>query len=188
MAFTVETGTGSPSSNSYASVADAQTHFTDRGLTALAAKTTAELQAALIAATDYIDSKFSFSGSRVSATQALSWPRSGSSDGEEGIDIADNTIPAAIRRATIVLAGKYLEGTTLLEDLDRGGGVSSVKVGPVAISYSPDADPSTVFGITGLLKGLFAASDGTSRVQPDLVSELADSGFSFTKSIFDNNG
>lgn len=188
MAFTVETGSGSSSSNAYAAVADAQTYFTDRGQTELAAKTTAEIQAALIAASDYIDSKFKFTGSRINATQAMSWPRTGASDAEEGISIADNVIPTAVKRTTIVLAGKYLEGTELMSDLDRGGAISSVKVGPVAISYSPDADPGTVYAITGLLKGLLAPDDGTSRVWPSLVANDADTEFSFDKAIFDNNG
>lgn len=188
MAFTVETGAGASNSNSYVAVADAQTYYTDRGQTELAAKTTAEIQAALVLASEYLDSKYSFTGSRNSATQAMSWPRTGGSDSEEGISIDNNIIPAAVKRATIVLAGKYLEGTTLLEDLDRGGGISSVKVGPVSISYSPDADPSTVFGITGLLKGIISPSDGTSRVWPSLVANDVDTEFSFEKAIFDNNG
>lgn len=77
MAFTPEDGTGLADANSYSDVATADSYFADRNNAAWAALTTGNKQAALIAATDYIDAVFGafFRGVPVSETQALCFPR-----------------------------------------------------------------------------------------------------------------
>ena len=55
MAFIPEDGTGSATATSYIDVAYADEYFTDRTVTAWSSLTNPAKQAALIAATDYID-------------------------------------------------------------------------------------------------------------------------------------
>lgn len=67
MTFTVETGSGTPGANALASVAFVTSYLTDRGRnTAWDAAATAVKQAAIIAATDYIETRWGprFMGSR----------------------------------------------------------------------------------------------------------------------------
>lgn len=186
MSFVVEDGSGVANANSYVSAADAVTYFTDRGKTALAATATATLQVALVLATDYIDSKFSFNGTRVLAAQTLSWPRSGAADTEEGYTVPTNVIPSVLKRAVIELAGKILEGAILLEDQDRGGMVSSLKVGPISLSYEPGASPGTTYAITGLLKGLIASTEPGAQLEMFAEEADPDTEFAFTPGHFDN--
>jgi len=154
MTFTVEDGTGLSNSNSYAAVADADTYLADRGVSSWAGGVASDKQAALVKASDFIDSMFMFNGDRNGATQAMSWPRTGASDVVEGYDIATNVVPTAIKRAVMELAYKVSTGTVLLKDLSRGGLYKSQTVGPLSVVYADGAPARTIYGVEGLLKGL----------------------------------
>jgi hypothetical protein len=102
MAFLVEDGTGLALSNSYGSVADADTYFLDRAIAAWAALDDPAKQAALIAATDYIDARFGhlFQGAKVDAdVQALEFPRDAFVDADD-VPI----IPTKLKQATFEYA------------------------------------------------------------------------------------
>jgi len=77
VAFLVEVGTGTPLANAYMSVAEVDTHHTDRGNTAWDDFSNSEQQQALIRASDYIDKRFGirFVGLRKTKGQGLEWPR-----------------------------------------------------------------------------------------------------------------
>lgn len=77
MAFVPEDGSGLPNSNSYIDVAYADAYFADRLITAWSSLTNPAKQAALIAATDYIDFRWGgyFKGCRETENQALEFPR-----------------------------------------------------------------------------------------------------------------
>lgn len=77
MAFEVETGEGSPTANSYASVDAADEYFTDRNRQAWLALTIDQKQSALIDATDYIDLRWGkkLLDIRAFPGQALEFPR-----------------------------------------------------------------------------------------------------------------
>lgn len=104
MAFLAEDGTGLEASNSYIAVALADTHHTDRANTQWDDMTTAEKEAALIRATDYIEKRFGrkFVGRRTNKTQALEWPRVDAEDRDgfllSGIDV--DAIPRQLQKAT----------------------------------------------------------------------------------------
>lgn len=77
MTFIVEDGTGLPDANSYASVADADEHYTARGDAEWLAATEAEKEYALIKATDYLDAVYVFRSVPLTETQSLECPRYG---------------------------------------------------------------------------------------------------------------
>lgn len=111
MAFIVEDGTGKVDATSYIDVAYADSYFTDRNVSSWAG-TTAEKQAALIKATDYIETRWAgrFLGYReFSDVQALSFPRLllKNKEGKQILGIPDNLKKAvaeyAVRALTIDL-------------------------------------------------------------------------------------
>jgi hypothetical protein len=77
MALVVEDGTGKADAESYISVADADTYFSNRGNAAWAALSTAQKEQNLRKATDYLGQVYRqrWKGTRVSGEQALDWPR-----------------------------------------------------------------------------------------------------------------
>lgn len=77
MALTVETGSGSASSESYASTSDVDTYQSNRGVTLWATLSTAEKEQALRRATTYMEQvyRLRWKGWRYTRDQALSWPR-----------------------------------------------------------------------------------------------------------------
>lgn len=160
MALVKETGAGLLNSNAYNDVAGVELYMADRGLSWSGSPTTAQKEAAIIKATDYIDATYRFIGNRASSSQALAWPRAQATDVVEGVDIATNIVPPAVIRATSELAVKVQTGTELLPDMDRGGMINSASVGPVSVSYQNGAPVGTVYGITGILKGLILKDRG----------------------------
>lgn len=133
MTFKVEDGTGLPDSNSYASVEFADSYFLDRGIADWAALSQDDKQAALIAATDYIDGRFGpyFKGSILveDPLQALQFPR----DAFDGV-------PINVQKATAEYA-KRAAVAALAPDLDvdsSGYQISqrTEKVGPIQESVT----------------------------------------------------
>lgn len=186
MAFTVETGSGVTDANSYASVADADSYASDRGYASWGSLTNPDKQAALIEASFYIDAQFQFVGNKVKYTQGLSWPRALAYDVSEQVDIPSNVIPIAVKRAAMELAVKKASGTVLLEDLAYGGAVKSEQAGPVAVTYKDDSPNTTLYMITGLLKGLLNPKDPA--YAPNVQSPSYASDQYFGPGQFDNNG
>jgi hypothetical protein len=142
VAFVAEDGTGLADANALCDVAYADAYFADRNITAWTGADSAK-QAALIKATDYIETRWSsrFRGYVLSEDQALSFPRTGiNHDGE---------VPHAIRKATAEYALRALGGTALAPDPSAasvGGAVISTRkvVGPIETEtkYSSGATPS----------------------------------------------
>lgn len=126
MAFLAEDGTGLAEANSLCDVAFADAYFDDRNVVTWAGTDPAK-QAALVRATDYVESRFSglFKGVRNSDLQGLSFPRD-----------ATTEVPVGIKKAIAEYALRALTGTTLLPDpvIDPSGvGVERTrkKVGPI---------------------------------------------------------
>lgn len=184
MALVKETGSGLSNSNAYDDVAGVTAYLSDRGYTLTG--TTPLQEAAIIKASDFLDSTYTWLGSRVSATQSMAWPRAGASDIAEGFSIASNIVPNAVKRAVAELAYKVTSGVILLQDLDRGGRLASVTVGPISVSYEPNSPTGIVYGITGLLKGLLRPADGAYAISPSLVNSGQPERY-FTTGMFYNN-
>lgn len=78
MAFVVEDGTGLQASTAYIEVAFADDYFADRNVTLWSSYSQLEKEAAIIAATDYVDARWGslFKGQVIFLDQALLFPRS----------------------------------------------------------------------------------------------------------------
>lgn len=152
MALVAETGAGLSNANAYWDQASVQSYLDDRGISF--SGTSLQKDQAIIAASDYITSMFRFYGDRKSSAQALSWPREGGQDVDEGIDFDNATVPLAVKHATAQLAAKVRSGEVLLKDLARGGMTQSESVGPISVSYMQGAPATVRYMVLGILKGL----------------------------------
>lgn len=157
MAFTVENGTGLAAANSYLSEADADTYFTDRGSPAAwTGATSANKEAALIYASQWIDGRFDFVGEVQTLTQGLKWPRASAYDSEGRLE-SGSAVPARIEAATAELALLHL-GTALNSTFARGGQVTREKIGPIDVQYADGAPVEKTFPhVARILEGLLAA-------------------------------
>jgi hypothetical protein len=140
MAFTVETGAIVSGANSLASVSDADAYTADRGIAAWADYSSAEKQAALILATDYLEAAYrdAWRGERVSASQSLSWPRRGVV--VDGFAVPMDIVPLPVVRACIEMAIRAAAGDTLISD--QGQLVKREKIDVIEIEYADYSDPS----------------------------------------------
>lgn len=162
MSINVETGTGATNSESYASVANADSYHSLRGNTPWATITTAQKEEALRRATDYIEQVYglSFKGIRVTREQALNWPRY---DVEiYGYYNDSNVIPPQLINATCDLAYKAAQGD-LSPDLEQQ--VKREKVDVLEVEYMDGSTQVKRFrAIDNLLAPLLAnMPSGVSR-------------------------
>lgn len=101
MAIVVEDGTGLSTAEAYISVADADGYHSARNNTAWAALSEVEKEAAILYATAWIDSRYSWRGTIVSDTQALGLP---TEDGEDDQGREITGLPLKVAQATAELA------------------------------------------------------------------------------------
>lgn len=115
MAFEVEIGDGSETANSYASVAEFQAYWDDRGFDYSPFAPDAKIEQALVKATDYIDqtNRFLFRGHPKTSEQALCFPRCYLYDFRGQLI---EGVPTRVKYATIEYAKRVLEGTELYPD------------------------------------------------------------------------
>lgn len=110
MALTKEDGTIVAGANSYADAADSIAYQTDRGRQAWLDATTEVQEAALIRATDYIETRFGrrFVGQPLGDVQELAWPRQLAVYPRTGNAFPDDEVPQDILDATILYAGQII--------------------------------------------------------------------------------
>lgn len=150
------TTVGGATSDSYATVAEADTYAEAHGFTDwLDLDDEEEKEPALRKGTQYMDGKFrgSIKGRKTEATQALAFPRTGCSD-EDGNEFDDDVIPAPWKNASMEAAFRESANAgTLFPDVERR--TSSEKVGPISVSYEAGAEVKTdLTVIDNLVSGL----------------------------------
>lgn len=163
MALIIEDGTIVAGAESYVTAAEATTYHSNRGNTAWTG-TDAVKEAALRKAVAYLDGHYfsRWKGTLVKPLeQSLQWPRynvnigsdqtEGSYRGETfGSFLAPDVIPQKVKDAQCELALRALSGT-LAADLERGGKISSVTVGPISQTFSDSAPASTTYPLVDKL-------------------------------------
>lgn len=113
MAFTVETGAVVANANAYITVQFFRDWFVDRGVAAAANDTgvfgAANIQAAIVKATDYVDKRFGtkFKGMKTERGQSLQWPRYNAEDNSCFLYPSDE-IPTPLKRAVAEYANLAL--------------------------------------------------------------------------------
>lgn len=161
MSLVVETGSGSPSAESFASVAQADARLSGLGLTNWATLQTIEKESALRRATQYMEQAYRqrWKGTRLLRDQALSWPRYGVE--ADGYCYDSTSIPVSIVNACIDLAFKAASGD-LNADLTRT--VTREKVGPIEVEYSPNAPENVRYRAIDMALAPFLSGGGGFRL------------------------
>lgn len=148
--------------DTYATLAEANTYATARGWTDWAALSDAAKELRLTEAAVYLDTSYSWKGAITSETQAMAWPRTGVKD-LEGRAIASDAYPARLKDAQIELA--RLASAALVTN-DAQGEVKSIQAGSVGITFK-DAqnvnEAAKYRSIDRLLTGLFLSRAGLVR-------------------------
>jgi hypothetical protein len=140
MSLVTEDGTGLANAESYVSVADATTYHAARGNTAWASAILANQEIALRLATDYLETRYVYRGTRKTIQQALLWPRLG-----VYIDYINQTWPVnKLAQATCELALRALS-SPLVND-QSSPNVKREKVGSLEVEYfSNSLDGQVIF-------------------------------------------
>lgn len=126
-----EDGLGWPDANSYATVEAAKSYFDDINLN-YSTFTDAEIEAALIRATAFIDTYKRWPGKKATATQGLEWPRTDAYD-VDGYLL--QYVPDAIRSATMQAAIKELQEPFYFTSAS-GEMVKREKIGDLEIEHT----------------------------------------------------
>jgi hypothetical protein len=168
MTLIVEDGSGLATAESFSSVTSANTYIENRygAGTTWASKTDAQKEQYLRLGTEFLVNQYRgrWKGEMKTTTQALPWPRINVTD-EEGNTRSSSILPPELVYATVESAKRLSEGTTLEEDLKRGGHVEMVQVGPITKKLSQSATPETRYTrIDRLLSGLLTSGTGYRRV------------------------
>ena len=167
MPLIVETGTASSTSESFASVADADTYFSNRNITAWTLLTTADKEAALRRATDYMAQAYRerWHGTRVTSTQALDWPRwnvpmrdAPGGYGSVPAYYSSTSVPAEVRNACITMALKAAAGE-LAPDIEPQ--TTSESVGPISVSYAPGSRQTVRYQAVDKMLSVFLKDGGS---------------------------
>jgi hypothetical protein len=104
MSFTVEDGTGLENANALIDVAFADAYFTDRGIAAWTGDTETVKKPAIVRATDYLNNRFKFLGTKYKEEQALEFPRVYDGDPQMPVKMKQAVAEYALRALTTVLA------------------------------------------------------------------------------------
>lgn len=160
----VEDGTCKTASDSYVTLAEADTYHASRGNTDWAATSVLLKEQAIRRATTYIDQNYyaRWKGSPVAPlTQGLQWPRAGVkiANPQDYYDVYPSyydvayagflpitCIPKQLKYAVCEAAYRELTAR-LAPDQKRGGAVQSVTVGPITQVYSATAPAKTSYRI-----------------------------------------
>ena len=146
--------------DTYLSVADADTYWSNRNNADWAAADNADKEKALRESTQYLDSAYNFIGTQI-ITNVLAWPRYDVfiCDGNfAGLSYDSTTIPPQIKAAVAELALEALTAR-LAPSKDRGGLVKREKVDVIEIEYMDFAPSGKSYAfVSGILKPLTVGS------------------------------
>lgn len=128
---------GGASSNSYATLVEADQFHDDRPAsgTTWADATTATKTAALLWAAKLLDSLFEWAGWVTDADQAMLWPRVGIVK-RNGYSLDQDTVPQELKDAQAEYARQLIADSGRSDDSDiEAQGIKRIKAGPVTLDF-----------------------------------------------------
>lgn len=164
--FTVEDGSGLTTSNSYASVAEADDYLSIKpNDAAWVALNSSVKQEYLMWASRLLDQRTSWRGWKQVDESAMRWPRYGATD-RDGLTVANDIVPNPVKAATIEIAFHLLsQSVDPSTPISTSGEIKRVKADVVEIEYFEGTATATTnyfpVGINDILFGLGAISTGT---------------------------
>lgn len=152
--------------NSYLSVADADSYWSARNNSTWSGASTAAKEKALIEATQYIDGSYDFVGVMTDLDQTLAWPRAGAyitSGPFKGRSYDSDEIPQCVKDACAELAFQALS-TNLVTVNDRGGAIKRQKVDVIEIEYADNAPTQKSYDFVDMIIKPVLGGAGSSNV------------------------
>jgi hypothetical protein len=147
----------SETAESYGSVADADSYFSDRGMAAWAALSTTQKEQALRRATEFLDRYYGdrWLGEKTTQPQALDWPRVGVT--EDGWLISSEEIPRRVQRATFEAAYLDISGVEIEPDNEESSNLRMLETNIGSMEVTKEwggtaSDPQMFTKVNGLLK------------------------------------
>ena len=135
--MSVDATPGGSSANSYISNTDVDAYWLARNSTTWSSASDTEKDAALIEATQYLDSRYTWIGYLADTAQALNWPRTDAYD-KEGRELTD--IPNNVESSAAELALQALSGRLVNTGSSNGKVTSMEKVGEIEVEYFENAN------------------------------------------------
>lgn len=133
MALTVEDGSVVSGAESYLSVADADTYFTNHGSPSdWTGATTAAKEAALRYATRWLDQNFTWKSNIYSTSQVLDWPRIAFYDDDDRTIGGVNNMPQELLDATAEMALAHIQESLV----EPGNNIYRERVGSAEVVYN----------------------------------------------------
>lgn len=159
MAATIDATVNGATSNSYVTLAEAETYFETRlNVDDWDSATDDTKNRALIQATRYLDTYFEWQGDRATTTQALDWGRSDAYSCDTGELIDSDVIPQQIKNATFEQAF-YMMTNIDFGSIAQAGDIKKAKIDVIEVEYfeggtvtaSTAAVPNGVIATVGCL-------------------------------------
>lgn len=138
--------------DTYLSVSDADSYWSNRGNTDWSAATTAQKEAALREATQYVDGAFNFIGHQI-LENVLAWPRNDviiEQGNFAGKTYDSLTIPPQVKNAVAELALEAL-AARLAPSKERGGAIKREKVDVIDVEYFEFAPSGKVYSFASMI-------------------------------------
>lgn len=151
--------------DSYISLSDANTYWSDRNNSTWSAASDADKEKALRESTQFLDGAYSFIGTIATISQRLAWPRSGAlvtSGNFQYRQFEIDEIPQQIKDATCELALSALSDRLepVTDDV-----ITSVKVDVIEVDFADFAPSQKAFSfVTKLLNGLTTGSQNNVKL------------------------
>jgi hypothetical protein len=144
MTLVLDATVGGEDSNTYITLADANTYFESRlyGTTWTSA-TDDNKNRSLAMATRMLDDLFVFQGDKLTCAQALRWTRSGVYD-IDGCYVATDAIPTPIEEATCEQALELLKSDVTTQPELLAKGFKKAKVGPLEVEADLSFQPASM--------------------------------------------
>lgn len=121
----------------------------------------ARKQAALVRATDWLNTRVHWNGRKCCWDQPLAWPRTDVV--VQGQPVPADTIPPQVRDACCELAAHFMHADPLAPQ-ERGGRILAESVDCLSVTYAADAPTDTLFPmVEGLLRHLGQAESSASH-------------------------
>lgn len=162
MAVVVEDGTGLANADAYVSQADTDAYWAARTTNTLAAAWAAASStlkdSAIRVATEYLDTKYSWKGLKLSSAQSLVWPRTGVFD-ELDTELVTQ-VPVGVEKACYELAARALS-EDLRADSTQDDFIESEKIGPMETKFRAGSTALPTYRIVNDLVAPYVLSSGS---------------------------
>ena len=180
MAVIVEDGTGKPDAEVYVSLADFKAWATKR-LYDITPYPDATIEAKMLDAAMWIDTKYRYGGTKLVATQALEFPRAGLVDWSGNPVVG---VPSRVQQAENDLTWKGFT-QPLYIDAARDGAIQQEVVGPLSVTYFQGAPSQTTFSAAEQLLKPYVIDESTILGGPYVGGMAATSGAAPSEPTFD---